>query len=167
MIKVESNVAEVIAQIGSYRTKLSGASVEIRNRLCDLGAEEAGEAFAGAEYAGTNDVSVSTEQNGKESLVVAEGQAVAFLEFGAGVTAGQGYPGDKPDGIVGLGEYGQGKGANPKGWIYRGEPGNAGIPVSGREGVYRTYGNPPVSGMYTAARTMEDNVAEVAKEVLA
>lgn len=166
MIKAESNVADVIVQLGNYRTRLSGASVEFRNRLCDLGAEEAREAFAGAEYAGTNDVSVTTEQHGKESLVVAKGNAVYFLEFGAGVTAGEGYPGPKPPDVVGLGEYGYGQGANDL-WIYKGEPGTSGTPVSGRPGRYWSYGNPPVAGMYTAARTMEDNAVEVAKEVLA
>ena len=165
MISATSNAAAVIAKLQNYRVKVHGAGVEIRNRLCDVGAEEARTAFAGAEYAGDLTVDVTTTQNGKVSSVVAKGQGVAFMEFGAGISAGQGYPGERPDGIVGLGEYGDKKGANPKGWIYRGLPGNSGIPVPNRPGRYRTKGNPPVAGMYAAARKMEEDCAEVAEEV--
>lgn len=171
MIKMTSNVADVISRLQSKVEDLNAAGSLICESLAYVGEEVASDGFSGAEYPGTNDVSVSVEAGDKEARVVAEGQAVAFIEFGAGVTQ-PGYPGPMPSGVSPRGTYGKGKGANPNGWIYKGSPGTGKVlPVADRhgvekEGVYRTYGNPPAAAMFHAVIEMEERYKEVAKEVL-
>lgn len=112
-------------------------------------------------YAGTNDVVISVEPTATGYKVVATGQAVLFIEFGTGILNPE-HPQSSEFGFS-HGTYGKGKGANEKGWIYVGEQGNAGQPI--REGVYRTYGNPPAKAMYYAAKDMKAEIYTIAKEV--
>ena len=71
------------------------------------------------------------------------------------MTYGEGYPGDRPEGVVGIGEYGKGHGKNPW-WNYPTEV-----------GWRRTKGNPPAAGMFAAEQTVRQQVYNIAKEVFA
>lgn len=135
-------------------------------RLAELGMTVATIRFQAAQYDGDNDVAVYVEADGRVARVVAEGKAVAFIEFGTGVR----YP-EHASGTYAHGTYGKGQGANPKGWIYKGDPGTGGIPVlrkdgSERDGVYRTFGNPPAEAMWTAATDMASQITQVWEEVM-
>lgn len=171
MISIESNVAEVMARLQNYKVKIHGQGVEFRHRLADIGEETAGRGFAEASYPGTNDVTVSHEDRGSETVVTAIGVAAPFIEFGTGIRNAP-YPGELPPTMGIHGTYDKGRGANEKGWIYKGDPGTGGLayPVMGRNGgvrsgVYRTYGNPPAAAMLTASNDMSQMVETVAKEV--
>ena len=171
MIKITSNAADVISRLQSKVEDLNAAGSLICEELANVGEEVASESFSGAEYPGTNDVAVSVEAGDKEAKVVAKGEAVSYIEFGAGVTQ-PGYPGPLPDGIVAHGEMSSAHARNSGWWIYEGSPGTGMVtPVTNRHGVekagvYRTYGNPPASAMYHAAIEMEERLREVAREVL-
>lgn len=155
------NLDKVISQIEDYRKGLQDKVNRFLERLSTLGAYRARVEFTNAMYAGTNDVTISVETTMTGYQVVAAGQAVLFIEFGTGVLNPE-HPQSSEFGFT-HGSYGSGKGANEKGWIYVGEQGNAGQPI--REGVYRTYGNPPAKAMYYAAKDMKAEIYTIAKEV--
>lgn len=160
----------------AYAQKLRDAAPLIEERLAEIGADRASSDFANAAYAGTNDVTVSTDRTDEGMAVVASGEAVAFIEFGTGITM-EPYPGELPPDISPRGAYGQGKGSNPKGWIYAGEEGTGGLAVPAKrrrkdgseveiEGVWRTWGNPPAAGLYHAGEEIMEHCAEAVREVM-
>lgn len=155
------NLDKVISQLDSYKKALPGKIKLFLERLSTLGAYRARIEFTNAMYAGHNDVTISVEPTSTGYKVVAAGQAVLFIEFGTGIINPE-HPRSAEFGFS-HGTYGSGKGANEKGWIYVGEQGNAGQPI--REGVYRTYGNPPAKAMYYAAKDMKAQIYTIAKEV--
>ena len=103
-------------------------------------------------YNGTNDVSVRVDNTGSVAVIYAEGEAVAFIEFGAGDRYGHGHP-QAGDLGMGPGTYPSDKGLwnNPKGWWY----GHS----------QHTYGNPPAMAMYQAVQAITEQVTTIAKEV--
>ena len=155
------NLDKVMKQIQDYKKGLSGKAEIFLEKLATLGAFRARMDFTSAMYAGKNDVEVSVEKIADGYRVVAAGEAVMFIEFGAGVINPE-HPQSAEMGFS-HGTYGSGKGANEKGWVYVGEQGNAGQPL--REGVYHTYGNPPAKAMYNAAKDMKSAIYKVVKEV--
>lgn len=155
------NIDKVISQIDDYRKGLDTKINRLLERLSVLGAYRARIEFSNAMYAGTNDVEISVEPTNTGYKVVAAGQAVLFIEFGTGVINPE-HPQSSEFGFT-HGTYGLGKGANEKGWVYVGEQGNAGKPI--RNGVYRTYGNPPAKAMYNAAKDMKSEIYTIAREV--
>lgn len=162
MIKISTNVDTVIKQIETYRKLLHNRLERLLERLAMIGATEARVRFSQAMYAGKNDVVISVETVSKSCCqIVAEGQAVLFIEFGTGISNPE-HPQSAEFGYK-HGEYGQGKGMNPKGWVYVGEQGNAGQTL--REGVYRTKGNPPARAMYDSAKEMREEILRIAREV--
>ena len=88
-------------------------------------------------------------------VIQANGKDVAFVEFGAGVRFGNGYPGERPEGIVGIGEYGKKKGRNPKGWWYTGDDGAS----------HHSYGNPPAMVFYETTLELMEIFEDIAREV--
>ena len=137
-------------------------------RLAEIGRRKAEQVFATAEYDGTKDIVVTAERTEGGWRIVANGESVAFVEFGTGVTQPD-YPSDAMV-THEHGTYGQGKGANPSGWVYYGEPGSNARPLYDRngipkDGVYRTKGNPPAMAMYLAVREMRESVKALAEEV--
>ena len=167
---------DAIKALQAYIALVEAAPPKIERKLAEIGAEEAAYRFLNAYYAGRNDITVQTDEVDEHAGVIANGNAVAFIEFGAGVAVNSGtsYPQERPRGIVDIGQYGQGKGSNYAGWFYKGEQGNAGEEVYRhtkggdvlQPGVYHTYGNPAEAPMYHATNTMAEVSAEVVKEVL-
>lgn len=154
-IKVELNdksIDQAIKELRKYSAWVSAKENELRSRLAMLGATVASIRFSRAIYNGSNDISVRVEDNGSVATIYAEGQSVAFIEFGAGATYGYGHPLAGQFG-VGPGTYPDGKGHwdNPKGWWYG----------SGQH----TYGNPPAMAMYDAVKEITENVTKIAREV--
>lgn len=155
------NVDKVVSQLKDYKKDLRKRVKLLLEKLSVLGAYRARIEFTNAMYAGDNDVEISVTSTRTGYKVVAKGRAVLFIEFGTGII----NPEHPQSGEFGFshGTYGKGKGANEKGWIYVGEQGNAGQPI--RDGVYRTYGNPPAKAMYYAAKDMKAEIYKIAKEV--
>ncbi|MBE6784140.1 MAG: hypothetical protein E7536_09045 [Ruminococcaceae bacterium] len=155
------NLDKVLKDIDAYTKNLETKLDTFLERLSTLGAFRARIDFSKAMYAGDNDVEINVEKTATGYKVVATGQAVVFIEFGTGVINPE-HPQSSEFGFS-HGSYGQGKGANEKGWVYVGEQGNAGQPI--RDGVYRTYGNPPARAMYNASEDMTKSVSKIAREV--
>jgi hypothetical protein len=102
-------------------------------------------------------VKVEAVPDGKlRTYVVATGDAVLFIEFGAGYLMGYGHP--EPMGY-GPGTYpGKGHWDDPKGWY---------LPKAVQEatGKKKSFGNPPAAAMYNTVKDLEERIAEIASEV--
>lgn len=174
-----TGLQRAIQAINKYRKVTYYAKVkEFMERLVDEGYHIADDLFRTAYYAGTNDVEVKEPYwDGNSLILVAEGDAVCYIEFGTGVFYEEQYPediagdGGNPYETLGLdarGTRGQGKGSQ-KTWGFYGEAGNEGIEVKKKNGktVVLTHGNPPARAMYGAANYMadKDRILSIAKEV--
>lgn len=152
----EKSIGAAIKELQRYKEWVEVKTKELCERLSVIGAYEASVRFAGAIYDGSNDVSVDVEPIDGGYAIVAKGQAVAFIEFGAGVyhNPSEPYPLPRPDGIVGIGEYGKGKGKR-RAWGYYDNAGELVI----------TRGNPAAMPMWYAMREMEREIRRIAREV--
>jgi hypothetical protein len=148
----QENVANAIGEVRKYQAWILEKESELRSRLASLGATVASIQFSRAIYHGTNDVSVRVDDTGSVAVIYAEGESVAFIEFGAGITYGYGHPLAGELG-VGPGTYPEGKGHwdNPNGWWY----------AHGQH----TYGNPPAMAMVAARDAMVADITTIAKGV--
>lgn len=163
-----ASAAAAVRQLGNMEALYAREMTTFLDRLRQVGQAEAGKRFADAQYDGTNDVKVHAERTDRGWRIVASGQAVAFIEFGSGVFQPS-YPADAPV-QHSRGTYGRGQGDNVNGWIYAGEGGPGAIPAKDKNGaekngVWRTWGNPPAMAMYYAVRAMRDAAPQIAREV--
>ena len=169
----DAGLRDAERQIQEYKTTLNQKAQEFAKALADKGLDVAKVRFANAQYAGSNDVSCHVEQNGNTCTIIAEGKAVAFIEFGTGVThqgwgaAGTVGPLPLPDNIGEHGTYGKENGKHKR-WYYYGDPGNAGtyvdtVPVKGR--LNYTSGNEPAMAMWGAVEEMASQVEATWREV--
>lgn len=107
----------------------------------------------------TPNVTVQTKDEGREvTIVYTKGSDIVWIEFGAGVHFNAGGANRSPyasrvDGIVGIGEYGQGHGKQDK-WVFS----------EGGE-KYWTYGTKATAPMYNAMKAIEKEITSIAKEV--
>ena len=147
-----SSIRDAITELKSFRDSLEAKTKVFLEELANIGFKEASIRFTTAMYDGVNDSHVTLKPIEGGFCIVAEGNAVAFIEFGAGATYGYGHPQAGEFG-VGPGTYPDGKGHwdNPKGWWFG----------SGQH----TYGNPPAAAMWSAVQEIAENVTEIAKEV--
>lgn len=160
----EKRITAAIEKLKAYRQEFLLKEKQLLEGLAEIGFHEASVRFSTAMYDGINDASVDIEPVKNGYAIVAKGEAVAFIEFGTGVThnTGEPYPLPRPDGIVGIGEYGQGKGSRAA-WGYIGEPGTNGILKS--NGVVITRGNPAAMPLWYAREEIRDSIRQVVKEV--
>lgn len=152
-------IDKVIKQINEYKADMQRKEARLVTELARYGCSKAQIKFNNfIDYDGENVVTVEFDVNGTEATIRANGQAVAFIEFGAGVyyngLAGK-YPIPTPPEIVGIGEYGHGLGKR-KAWGYYQEDGNLVI----------THGNPPAMAMYNTIVELEEEIGDIAREVL-
>lgn len=176
MFQIEvKGLDNLIRKLEKYADSLEMRKKRFLERLADIGVEVASVRFYDAQYDGSNDVTVERASwvDSNTIAVKATGSSILFIEFGAGIK----YPEHPQSGDFGFkhGIYGQGKGANPKGWVYKGEKGTNGMEilihdkqgkvVGVKSGVYRTFGNPPARAMYEASKEMRENIIKIAREV--
>ena len=150
----ENSIKKAYNDVIKYKTWLERKEKELLERLASIGATQVSLGYARAIYKGDKDITVSIDVSGNRAVIMASGQSVAFIEFGAGIRYGNGYPGERPPGIVDIGEYGKGKGNNPKGWWY-----------TGSNGSEHTYGNPPAGVMWRTTCELAEEISSIAKEV--
>ena len=166
-----SSIRQGAAEIRAYSKWVEQKSRQLAEELSLIGIREASIRFANAMYDGVNDVQLSTEERAEGDTyvftILAHGHAVCFIEFGAGVyhnTAA--YPLPKPEGVVGIGEYGKGKGKQNYWGYYGDNPGSNGWVVETKKGpVVITHGNPAAMPMYYASSEMKQRILSIAKEV--
>ena len=169
-VKITTNADKVARQIRAYAGQLQSKYSKALERIAVIGGGTARVKFTQAFYAGKNDVAVEVKRvSATKYPVGASGETVLFIEFGTGVSNPEYVA---PSGLTYKhGTYGKGKGADPNGWVYVGEQGNAGKPLkyfSGDdevpEGVFKTYGNPPARAMYDASKDMRAEITRIFRE---
>lgn len=153
-----SSIDNALREIEAYKKFIAEKTQELTRRLAEIGLEQATVLFSGAMYDGTNDVECEIESTERGYRIIARGEAVCFIEFGAGVfyNGEEAYPASRPPGVVGIGQYGQGKGKR-KGWYY--------LDASGERQFTR--GNPPAAAMFNASEKIKNDVLRVCREVFA
>jgi hypothetical protein len=151
-----SSILDAIVELKSFRDSIDAKMDKLLEKLGEIGVKEASVRFTTAIYDGVNDSSVSLEPIKDGYCIKAEGRAVAFIEFGAGVyhNPGEPYPNPRPAGIVGIGEYGNGYGKR-QAWGFRDESGALVI----------THGTPAAMPMWYASEEMRDAILTTFKEV--
>lgn len=152
-----SSIGNAIKQLRAYRNSLDKKKEKLLKRLGDIGLREAQVRFANAIYDGARDITVTLNPTNNGYCIVADGKAAVFIEFGAGVyyNPSEPYPNPRPAGVVGIGEYGYGRGKR-KAWGYEDENGELVI----------THGNPAAMPMWYASEELRSNILKIAKEVL-
>ena len=148
---LDSNMVRgLIAELKKERAGIKRKTNTICERLATMAAVRASLEFARSPYNGTNDVRVMVSPIKGGWRVRASGNAVLFIEYGAGARYGYGHP-EPLD--YGPGTYPSttGNWDNPKGWWY----------AHGKH----TYGNPPAAAMYHAEQDVKREIRNVANEV--
>ena len=150
------SIGKAIKALKSYRDSIEVKTNKLLEELAYIGVKEASVRFTTAIYDGVNDSSVTLKPIEGGFCIVAEGRAVAFIEFGAGVyhNPGEPYPNPRPDGIVGIGEYGKGLGKR-QAWGFRNEDGELVI----------TRGTPAAMPMWYASEEMRNAIKSKFLEV--
>lgn len=157
-------IDRAIREVEKFKQDLLAKEKRLLEGLASIGVQEASVRFTTAIYDGVNDVSVTLEPTSTGYVIKAEGSAVAFIEFGTGVyhNSSEPYPNPRPDGIVGIGEYGQGKGKR-RAWFYKGEPGSNGEQQN--NGVVKTRGTPAAMPLWYAGEEVRNSILQIAREV--
>ncbi len=148
------DIQNAIKQANTYTTYIQPKIDKVISILAERGVKVAQQEFNRAIYDGDNDVVVTTVKNNDGISIVAKGQAVAFIEFGAGVTYAAPYAGNKPENVADIGTYGKGRGKQQS-WGY----------YDDNENVVITKGNPPNMCLYQTAVALNDMVSSVIREV--
>lgn len=152
----DSGINSAIKELKAYQKWVEQKTQLLTEKLAILGAGNASVRFARATYDGENDSQVSVSKTSNGWVIRAEGNAVFFIEFGAGVyfNGAEPYPKPRPPMVDKIGEYGQGKGKRNS-WGYYDEGGE----------LHITRGTPAAMPMYYAAVEMERELLRIAKEV--
>lgn len=150
------SVSRAIKRLEEYKAWIKQKEEELLFKLASMGATRVELTLSHAQYDGNLNFTVSFDVDTNSATISASGQEVAFVEFGAGVwfNDAESYPLPRPDGIVGIGQYGKGKGNDPRGWWFS------------KNGASRfTRGNPPAMAFYKAKVEIEESIGNVAREV--
>lgn len=160
------SVKNALAELKKYEKRLA----EKRNKFIELlkreGLSELNVLWNSALYDGLDvtQTRVVDIPNGFELEV--NGNAVCFIEFGAGVyyNSANPYPGTRPPEVGDIGTYGKLNGQKPY-WFYTGQPGNAGGELAdGHRNSTITHGNPANAPLWKTAQYLRNRLNELAKE---
>lgn len=150
------SIGTAIRQLEYYARTMERKVQRLCSRLASLGAWEATIGFSQAIYDGEKVFDVRVDEKDDGYYIVANGETVLFLEFGAGVRYGYGHPQAAEFGM-GPGTYpGKGHWNNPHGWWFTDDMGK-----------HHSYGNAPAMPMYNTAQDIRSRIEEVAREVFA
>ena len=151
-----ASIENAIKELKAFRDSIDPKKDQLTAALARIGVQEASIRFTTAMYDGINDSSVSLEPTATGYAIVAQGRAVCFIEFGAGVyhNTGEPHPNPRPEGIVGIGQYGKGYGKR-QAWGFKNESGELVV----------THGNPAAMPMWYASAEMRSNLLKIAREV--
>lgn len=154
-VKLNCNsIDDFIKTLEERKKWLNRKRDEICEKLATYGVTSASLKFARSIYTGKKDFNVTMKKTDNGYKVIADGESVLFIEFGAGATYGYGHPDVQQ---YGPGTYPNGKGHwnDPKGWY---------LPKD--KGGYHTFGNPPNAPMYNTLKELEEELPRIIKEVL-
>lgn len=162
------SIDKAIRQLEQYEDQLQDRAEEIVRILSLRGYDVAYGIMSGNVYSGETLGSLTiVEESPTRHVLMASSKALLFFEFGAGVQ-GVGHPLAGELGM-GAGTYpGQTHAFDPDGWWYpTDDPGLIIRYSKDGQGFGHSYGNPPRMPMYMAAKTVKDELLDVAKEVFA
>ena len=151
----KASIDAAIKQVGEYKKDFLAKEKLFIKRLAEIGVSIATTGFAVADYDGNNDVTVRLEWNENHAVVIADGEAVGFIEVGTGIrnpewdNSGMKYTPPRH------GTYGKKRGARPSGWYFK----------PGEGAVQHTFGNHPAEAMRTARDVMIERITRIAREV--
>jgi len=165
----DGSFARALADIDRYCDHLRDGANRIREEVAErikTSAEQGfSESIADAIYVGGSEVvggnvSVTVEDSGDTTSVVASGPDALFMEYGAGVhfngTAGSSpHPHGQEAGML-IGEYGRHMGRHDS-WA---------IPGSTHTTPILTHGTPASMPMYRGAEAVKADLTDIAREVL-
>lgn len=151
----EASIDRAIKELNAYRRRIPEKAKLLCDRLASMGATKVSLGYSRAVYTGKKDISVDVKESENGYRIIASGETVAFVEFGAGVRYGSGHPLNSKFG-TGPGTYPDGKGHwdDPKGWWLPKDKGGG-----------HTFGNPPSMTMYDTGKELRDEILRVAQEV--
>lgn len=153
----QASITQAIQELEQFKSLLEAKTKALNERLANIALAEAESCFSGAMYDGDNDVRLTAEPTNTGWRITAQGRAVFFIEFGAGVHYngdGGAYPEERPQGIVGIGQYGKGLGKNDS-WRYKASNGV----------VVKTHGNPAAMPMFKGREAVIAAINDVVREV--
>ena len=160
------SIDKAIQAIERLQSKLAKLD-DFNKRLSDIGVTVAREAFDSvamfdSRYGGV-EVTVEYKENG--FTIKANGENVAYAEFGAGVyyNGAEPYQGERPSGIDRIGQHDTINGSNKsKGtrqlWAYYTDN-------EAKTGLQKTRGIPASQGMYLARKYMAEETVNIFKEI--
>lgn len=167
------SIEAAIKRVEVYKNDLPNKCEKIRQRVTEILLEQVKTGFNGAIYDDVllegmkvPDVNVYVGQDGKISLVIAEGSEAVFCEFGAGVYYNPGgslHPNLYNVQVVGIGEYGKGYGSRQVWGYYEG--GKTDDPEENKKRLRLTHGTPASMPMYHAAKAVREVLPEIVREV--
>lgn len=151
-----ASIAKALQELQGYQLWLREKTEALAFELTARGLDISAMSFERAQYDGPrDDIVYDVEDRGDGVFaIIVDGETAIILEFGAGVKYGYGHPQANEFGF-GPGTYpGQTHAMDPKGWW---------LPKSAGGG--HTYGNRPSMSMYNTAKTLREQLAEIAREV--
>ena len=153
------SIGDAIKRLNQYKKTFPKRAEAMCKALAELGAVKVSLDYTRAVNAavGMKPITVTVERRDNGYAIVAQGESVMFVEFGAGARYGYGHPLD--------GELGMGPGTYPSDRGHWNDPKGWWIPKEAGGG--HTYGNPPSMAMYETAKDLRQEVLRIAKEGLA
>lgn len=162
----ERGIDATITELEQFEKALKSAIRTFCERLKQIGITTAVAGFGTAKYDGISMNSVEATDTDDGFVIKAFGNAVFYIEYGAGVhyNSGAEYPEPKPPEIDGIGMHGtHGKDDY---WFYTGQPGTAGGELAhGHSNSTITHGNPANMPMFNSKQEMRNAVEKIAWEV--
>ena len=152
----EESIKAAIKELAKYKRELNKKTLELIDLMLKHG-EDYAINQVGHVDTGETLSSIRGYRDGDKGVIVSGGNAI-WLEFGTGVkhngaVGGSPHPKGSELGMT-IGNYGHGKGANPRGWWYYDD---------GK--VKHTYGTEANLFMWKTARELERVAPELAREV--
>jgi hypothetical protein len=156
----QQSITQAIKELNEYVQWVESKKKLLLSKLGQIGYTNAQIGFANAPYngiPGVSNINVSYIDDGNKFVIKANGKAVCFIEFGAGVfyNSNASYPEKRPKGIVGIGEYGSGKGKRNAWGYYDDETGELKI----------TRGTVASMPLYKSKQEMIRQFQSIAREV--
>lgn len=154
-----NSVKKVLKRVERYRRNFPDKVNRFCKELAQIGLDVAKPRLESVPYDGNDEFSITIEKIATGYRIIARGESVAFIEFGAGVyyNGEEGYYLDRPPEISNIGEYGKGHGKKEK-WYYYPEGDRSEPAVS-------TRGNPPANAFFYAETEVVMMVSQIARRV--
>lgn len=166
-IRVElsvSGITELLEKLEDYQKWLEKKCDELAEKLAQRGFAVAQVILANHVYSGQTLASLKVERVDEATYVVsAESEAILFIEFGSGLR-GYGHP---EPGDYGPGTYpGKGHWNDPNGWWYPTDDPVLAVRTNSKGEMWgHSYGMAPAMPMYTAVKTLEQELQSICNEV--